>query len=403
MSYKENLLDYVKYETTSYEDSETIPSNPLEKVLSQHLVDQLHDIGVDNAFMDEYGYVYAHVDGNCDGKTIGLIAHVDTSDAVSGKDVKPRIIENYDGKDIQLNKNVWTTVERFPMLKELVGKDIVVTDGNTLLGADDKAGVAIIMDIVETLVKNPNIKHGPIWVCFNPDEEIGQGTIKFNYDLFKVDFAYTLDGSKPNWIECENFNAASATVNIKGISTHPGSAKDCMINAATVGMEFHSLLDPNAVPEHTENYEGFNHLTDMNGCCDNCVLNYIIRNHDLGLLEKQKNDFRRAAKFINEKYGLELVDLKITESYRNMKEKFVGHTESIELVQKAMAELNMEYVETAIRGGTDGAALTWNGVLCPNLGTGGDNFHGIHEFVCLQDMGLVKELVLKILSLAIKK
>ena len=250
----DKLLDYVKYDTTSHEDSETFPSTKEQFELAKHLKDELEKLGLEQVQLDEYCYVYGYLPGDPNYLTIGLNAHMDTSEAASGKNCNPRVIENYDGEDIKLSDTVTTSVERFPNLKRFKGKTLVVTDGNTLLGADDKAGIAVIMETLETLVNNPDIKHGPIWVCFSPDEEVGRGTEHFNYDLFKADFAYTLDGDAPENVEFENFNAASALVKVNGVSVHPGSAKNKMINASTVAMEFHSLLDPDAVPEKTEGY-----------------------------------------------------------------------------------------------------------------------------------------------------
>ena len=244
------------------------------------------------------------------------------------------------------------------------------------------------------------MKHGPLWICFSPDEEIGGGTRYFNYDLFKVDFAYTLDGDRPDCIEYENFNAASAVVDINGISVHPGSAKDKMVNALQVAHEFHAMTDPDARAEKTEGYEGFNLLMGLEGEVGHARMQYIMRNHDMDLLRKQKKDFERIAETLNKRYGYDVVDLKLRDSYRNMKEKFQGHMESIELVRKAMEECGMEFKAQAIRGGTDGVSLTWNGILCPNLGTGGQYFHGVHEFWCKEDGELVVRMVLKLLGLA---
>lgn len=398
----DKLIDYVKYETTSYEGNETFPSTNEQFELAKHLKDELDKLGLKQVQLDEYCYVYGYLPGDSNYLTIGLNAHMDTSEAASGKNVNPRIIENYDGEDIKLSDTVTTSVERFPNMKKFIGKTIVVTDGNTLLGADDKAGIAVIMETLETLVNNPEIKHGPIWVCFSPDEEVGRGTEHFNYDLFKVDFAYTLDGGDPEEVEFENFNAASALVKVNGVSVHPGSAKNKMINAASVAMEFHSLLDPNAVPEKTEGYEGFNHLVSMKGECLNAELMYIIRNHDLDLLNKQKHDFEVAAQTLNDKYGYQIIDLKLVDAYRNMREKFEGNMKPIDIVKDAMNNLNMEFKAVAIRGGTDGAELTWKGILCPNLGNGGDNYHGVHEVWCKQDGEKAVELLLEVLKLATK-
>ncbi|MBQ2657223.1 MAG: peptidase T [Erysipelotrichaceae bacterium] len=398
----DKLLNYVKYDTTSFEESETFPSSPGQWKLAQHLLDELNRLGLEDTVLDEYCYVYGYLPGDPEYLTIGLNAHMDTSQQASGTNVNPRVIENYDGSDIRLNENLYTTVERFPNLKDYIGKTLVVTDGNTLLGADDKAGVACIMETLETLVNHPEIKHGPIRVCFSPDEEVGRGTDHFDYERFKCDFAYTVDGDKPNCIEYENFNAASAKVTVNGISVHPGSAKDKLVNALQVAHEFHGMLDPDAVPEKTEGYEGFNMLMDLKGEVGHAEMSYIIRNHDMDLLNQQKDSFRNIADSLNQKYGYNVVDLQITDSYRNMKEKFIGHEEPIELVKKSMAETGLDYKEVAIRGGTDGASLTWNGLLCPNLGTGGQNFHGVHEFWCKEDGEKVVELILKILSLAKK-
>lgn len=398
----DKLLDYVKYDTTSFEESESFPSSPGQWKLAQHLLDELNRLGLEDTVLDEYCYVYGYLPGDTEYLTIGLNAHMDTSQQASGTNVNPRVIENYDGSDIRLNENLYTTVERFPNLKDYIGKTLVVSDGNTLLGADDKAGVACIMETLETLVNHPEIKHGPIRVCFSPDEEVGRGTDHFDYERFKCDFAYTVDGDKPNCIEYENFNAASAKITVNGISVHPGSAKDKLVNALQVAHEFHGMLDPDAVPEKTEGYEGFNMLMDLKGEVGHAEMSYIIRNHDMDLLNQQKDSFRKIADSLNQKYGYNVVDLQITDSYRNMKEKFIGHEEPIELVKKSMAETGLDYKEVAIRGGTDGASLTWNGLLCPNLGTGGQNFHGVHEFWCKEDGEKVAELILKILSLAKK-
>ena len=398
----DKFLDYVSYETTSDEYAESFPSSKCQFDLGNHLTEELKKLGLSKVIHDEYNYVYGFLDGDPNYYTIGLNAHMDTSSAASGKNVKPRIIENYDGKDIKLNDNVTTSITRFPNLKKFIGKSLVVSDGNTLLGADDKAGIAIIMEVLETFIENPDLKHGPIWVCFSPDEEVGRGTEHFNYDLFKVDFAYTLDGDDPNNIEYENFNAASAKVLVNGISVHPGSAKDKMVNAASVAMEFHNLLDPNMVPEKTEGYQGFNHLTYMEGECAGAKLEYIIRNHDMNLLNEQKNQFINAKKLLNEKYGYEVINLELVDSYKNMKEKFADNTLPLDIVANAMKQLGMNYTPVAIRGGTDGASLTWNGILCPNLGTGGDNFHGVHEVWCIEDGIKAYELVLKVFELSKK-
>lgn len=396
----DKFLDYVSYETTSKEGSDTFPSTSSQLVLAKHLYEELNKLGLKNVSLDEYGYVYGYLDGDPNYLTIGLNAHMDTSPDASGKNVKARVIENYDGKDIELSPSLSTTVDRFPNLSNYIGKTLVVSDGSTLLGADDKAGIAIIMETLEKLINDPSIKHGPIWVCFSPDEEIGMGTAHFNYDLFKVDFAYTVDGDLPNYIEYECFNAASADVLIHGVSVHPGDAKNKMINACKVAMEFNDMLSKDAVPEKTEGYEGFNHLTGMMGETLQAELKYIIRNHDLDLLNKQKHDFEIIRDELNKKYGYEICELKLTDSYRNMKEKFIGHEEPLELVKKAMSKVGLEYTSKAIRGGTDGAVMTYHGVLCPNLGTGGQNYHGVHEYWCLEDGLKMVELLTTLLTIA---
>lgn len=398
----DKLLDYVKYDTQSDETSNTCPSTDKQKLLGKHLLEQIQNLGLKDCQMDEFGYVYGYLDGDYNKPTIGLLAHMDTSDAASGLNVNPRIIENYDGKDIKLNDSITTEIERFPFLKEYIGKTLVVTDGNTLLGADDKAGIAIIMEVLETLINDSSLSHGPIRVAFTPDEEIGRGTDKFNYDLFKVDFAYTVDGDKPNNIEYENFNGASANVELTGISVHPGTAKDKMVNAIKLAMEFNSYLDPMMVPEHTEGYEGFNHMVGISGEVGKTNLQYIIRNHDINKLNEQKKSFIDIQNKMNEKYGYGAVKVNVMDAYRNMREKFEGNMYPIDLAKEAMNQLDMKFTSIAIRGGTDGANLTWNGILCPNLGTGGGNFHGIHEFWCKEDGEQSVKLILKMLELAQK-
>ena len=395
----DKLITYAKFDTQSDENSSTIPSTSKQLLLGKYLLEELNKLGLEKTQLDEYGYVYGYLDGDHNKPTIGLNAHMDTSPDASGTDCKPRIIENYDGKDIKLNDSVYTTINRFPQLANYKGKTLVVSDGNTLLGADDKAGIAIIIQTLEEIINN-NLPHGPIWVCFSPDEEISRGTLKFNLDLFKVDFAYTLDGDDPNCIEYENFNAATAIVKLNGISVHPGSAKDKMVNAIKLAYEFNSYLDPNKVPEHTEGYEGFNHLTKINGGVESAEAIYIIRNHDMNLFNEQKKSFLDIEAKMNEKYGYKCSEVTIKDSYRNMKEKFVNNMYPIELVNKAMNELGMNFTAKAIRGGTDGAELTWKGILCPNLGTGGGNYHGVHEYWCKEDGEQVVKLLIKILEIA---
>lgn len=403
MKLVDRFIEYCKYETTSYENTDIFPSSNGQLELGMKLVKDLKEIGVKDAHIDGYGYVYGSLEANSNGYAIGLLAHMDTSDQVSGKNVKPKIIKNYDGNDIVLNRNVSMKTSVFPNLLNYIGKTIIVTNGKTLLGADDKAGIAIIMEVLSSLINHPEIEHGLIRVCFSPDEEIGRGMEHFNYEDFKVDFAYTLDGGIPNAIEYENFNACSATVEIQGVSVHPGDAKGKMINALNVAHEFHSLLPKVLRPELTEGREGFNGLMDMNGSVENAKLSYIIRNHDKNLLEKQKADFINIEKELNTKYPKGTVKVTLEDTYKNMKEKFIGHELPILVVKEGMKRLGMDYVEIPIRGGTDGATLSYNGVLCPNLGTGGQNYHGIYEFCCVEDMEQMVKLVVVIIALCNKK
>ena len=403
MSVKERLIDYARYETTSYEDNESCPSNPLIFELGKHLVEEMTRIGIQDAHMDEHAYVYGYIDGNTEGKTIGLISHMDTSSQASGHNVQPRVIENYDGKDIVLNENVITEVARFPELKNYVGKTLIVTDGNTLLGGDDKAGIAVAMEVAEYLIQHPEVPHGKVYFGFNPDEEIGRGADLFDLDYFKCDFAYTLDGSTPSEMEYENFNAAAAVVKVTGISTHPGSAKNAMINPINVAMEFHNNLPVAQRPEYTEGYEGFSHILDIQGNAETCTMKYILRDHDAKKLEEKKQLFRDIETMLNNRYPKGTVKVELRDQYRNMLEKFEGNSEPLDIVREAMKELGMNCTPVAIRGGTDGAQLTWRGLLCPNLGTGAHNYHGRHEYVVVEEMEEMVRLVLQILSKAVRQ
>lgn len=398
MKVLEKLLDYVSFETTSNEASDTVPSSDKELVLGKHLVDELLKYGCQEAFIDDKGYVYGDFKGESDYYSLGLVAHMDTSPDASGKDVKPQIIENYDGKDIILKNGLKTAVDIYPFLKDLQGKTLVVTDGNTLLGADDKAGVSIIMEILDYLNSNPDIKHGDIKVCITPDEEIGRGADHFNFDYFKVDYCYTVDGGDYATIAYENFNAASAEVEITGVSVHPGSAKDRMVNAMNVAHEFHSLLDPLKRPEHTENKEGFIHIEGLSGRVEKASISYIIRSFDLDELEEFKKSLINASNVINNKYGYDAVKVNISDQYRNMKEAFNDDMSSIDSFFKACEELNIKPNTEAIRGGTDGARLSLEGLPCPNLGTGGENFHGPHELWCKENGEMVVKILLKMIE-----
>lgn len=402
MSIKDKFLRYVSFDTQSDPHSDTYPSTEKQKELGAALVKELHDLGIKNAYMDEYSYVYATIDGSPGhkDKAIGLIAHLDTATEMSGANVNARVIENYQGDDLVLNEalNIILSPSVFPALKDCIGHDLVVTDGTTLLGADDKAGIAIIMELVEFIVKNPSFKHPTIRIAFTPDEEIGRGTDKFNVDDFKVDFAYTLDGGKNDTINFENFNAASAEVVINGKSIHPGTAKNKMINSMLVAFEFHQMLPVFKNPAYTEKYEGFNHITEINGSVNQTKMEYIIRNHDSEEFKIQKQEFERIAEYLNDKYGENTIKLTITDSYYNMRDLVIKKPEILKIAEKAIKKIGLEPKFEPIRGGTDGALLSHIGIICPNLGTGGGNFHGAYEYASLTDMNKMVEILKLILT-----
>ena len=401
----EKFLKYVKIDTQSDDTTGTSPSTMKQHDLAKVLYQELSDIGASDVRYDkDHCYVYASIPSNIeDGKkrpAIGFIAHMDTSDEVSGKDVKPEIVENYDGKDIVLNKesSVILSPKDFPELLNHVGEDLIVTDGTTLLGADDKAGVAEIMTMAETLLTNPEIKHGEIKIAFTPDEEIGMGTAFFDIEGFGAEFAYTVDGGKLGELEYENFNAAEGVINVHGRSVHPGDAKGKMINAALLCYEFHSLLPVFQNPMYTEKREGFFHLTEVKGGTESATASYIIRDHDEMLFEEKKKLFAAAADFLNKKYGEGTVEATIKDQYKNMINQIRPHMHLIENAEKAMAEAGVTCVETPIRGGTDGAALSYKGLPCPNLCTGGYNYHGKYEYASIQEMRKVVEILLRIVD-----
>ncbi len=395
----ERFLSYVKVDTQSDHNSTTFPSTEKQKDLSRLLVKELVEMGLD-AFLDEYGYVYAKIDKNKEGtRALGFVAHVDTSPDAPGKGVNPRIIKSYDGSSIQLNKNLSMDPNHYPSLIKVIGDDIIVTDGNTLLGADDKCGVAEIMELAEYFVSHPEEKHGDIYICFTPDEEIGNGANHFNYDYFKADFAYTADGSEVGGIEYENFNAATAFLTFTGKSIHPGSAKNKLINALHIAMEFHQLLPTFKNPAFTENYEGFNHLTTMKGEVETAHSQYIIRNHDMALFNEQKKEFEAIKEYLNQSYEYQAVELVIKDSYYNMYEKIKDHMYIIELAEQATKNVGLVPHAEPIRGGTDGARLTYEGLLCPNLGTGGYQFHGRLEFASIQQMENAVKVFIEIVKL----
>lgn len=387
MELLERFLNYVKIDTQSNPMSQSAPSSEKQFVLANLLCEELKQIGIIDAETNEHCIVTGTIPANVEGKaTIGFIAHMDTSPDCSGTNVKPRIIENYDGDDIELNSDTVMKVATFPVLSKKKGKTLIVTDGTTLLGADDKAGVAEIMTFAEYLMAHPEVKHGMIRLAFTPDEEVGRGTENFDVKKFGCDFAYTVDGGEVNYIEYENFNAASCSAKIYGVSVHPGAAKHKMINAIEVGMKFHSLLPEFDKPQYTEGFEGFNHLCDIKGDVEYCQLDYILRNHNAEKLEKQKKDMERAAAFINEQYGEGSCVLEIKNQYRNMIEILKEHMDVVHLAETAIQSVGLTPESVAIRGGTDGANLTFMGLPCPNLGTGGYNYHGRFEFAVYEEM-----------------
>ena len=398
------FLKYIKIDTESDPESQTTPSTQKQFKLANILVEELKSLGLTDASVDENCYVMATLPANTNKKTptIGFIAHMDTSPDFSGANVNPQIIKNYNGNDIILNaeKNIILSTADFPELKNYVGKTLITTDGNSLLGADDKAGVAEIMTALEILQSSPQIKHGTIKVAFTPDEEIGRGADKFDVDKFGADFAYTLDGGPIGELEYENFNAAEAKITISGRSVHPGTAKNQMINSQHIAMEFNSLLPYTQRPEHTEKYEGFFHLISIIGEVEQTKLHYIIRDHDKKLFEEKKSLVYKIAEFINYRYGRKLANVEVNDQYYNMREKIEPVMHIIELAKKAMNEVGIVPNIKPIRGGTDGAKLSFMGLPTPNIFTGGHNFHGKFEFVPLESMQKAVEVVLKIVELA---
>ena len=401
----ERLLKYVSYETTSDENSETCPSSPKELVLANELVEELKAIGVADAHVDKDGYVYGSIPATkgAEGeKAIGLIAHMDTAPAMSGAGIKPRIINDYDGADIVLNEKLGVVMDTvtFPHLRNYVGQNLIVTDGTTLLGADDKAGIAEIMTAAAQIIQadkacegntDEHIAHGKICIAFTPDEEIGRGADRFDVENFGADYAYTVDGGMLGEIEFENFNAASAKVHIKGENIHPGEAKNKMKNASLLAMEFNSMLPPAEIPAHTEGYEGFFHLCGMSGDEENAYLDYIVRDHNMDKFLERKAMLERITAYLNAKYGAGTVNLDMKDSYYNMREKLESDMYIVDRAVEAMKENGVEPIIQPIRGGTDGARLSFMGLLCPNLSTGGHNFHGKYEYICIQSMDKMVE------------
>ena len=395
------LLKYVKVNTISDPKSETLPSTQIQFDLAKILVEDLKEIGVKDASLDENCYVMGSIPGNAkNAPAIGLIAHMDTSPEFSGENVKPQIIEDYDGNDIVLNKdlNIVMKVSDFPYLADFKGHTLIITDGTTLLGADNKAGIAEIMEVAKYFIDNPDVKHGDIKICFTPDEEVGRGTEKFDLEKFGADFAYTLDGSFEGEIEYENFNAASAVVKLHGTNIHPGSAKHKMKNSLLIAMEFNALLPVFDVPQYTEGYEGFYHLDEAGGTVELTTLEYIIRDHDMEKFTARKEFMTKAAAFINEKYGEGTAEIEIKDSYFNMREHILPVMHIVDSAVAAMEKTGVKPIVKAIRGGTDGAALSYKGLPTPNIFTGGFNYHGRYEAVSVQSMNKAIATVIEILK-----
>lgn len=399
----DRFLRYVSYDTKSDESSASVPSTAGQMEFAKVLAEELEDIGLSDVSLDENGYIMASLPSNIEKQvpTIGFIAHMDTSPDMSGKNVHPRFIKNYDGKDIVLNSdlNIVMEVKDFPELKNYVGEELIVTDGTTLLGADNKAGIAEIVTAVEYLIDNPHIPHGTIKIGFTPDEEIGRGANHFDVEKFNADFAYTVDGGPLGELEYENFNAATAKIHIQGRNVHPGTAKDKMINSILVAGELNDLLPANERPEYTQGYEGFYHLISFNGSVEVTELAYIIRDHSMEKFNLKKDTLLKAVEFINYKYG-DIVSLDIVDSYYNMREKIEPVMHIIDLAKMAMEDLGITPLIKPIRGGTDGARLSYMGLPCPNLFTGGLNFHGKFEYIPTFAMEKSVETILKIIELA---
>jgi len=399
----ERFLNYVSIDTQSAHDTECFPSTEKQKNLGRFLVMEMKEIGIEDVFMDTHGYVYGTVPSNINDNSIpaiGFIAHMDTSPDVTGKDVKPRIVKNYDGKNIVLNKekNIVLSPEKFTKLKEYIGQDIIVTDGTTLLGADDKVGIADIITMAEYFINNPHEKHGTIKIAFTPDEEVGRGADYFDVEGFGADFAYTVDNGYIGKFSYENFNAATAKIKVNGISVHPAVGKNKLVNSILIGMEFHNMLPVFENPAFTDNREGFSHLTDFSGGIEATYMKYIIRDHDKDIFNSKKERFRKIADYLNGKYGSNTVNLDIIDSYYNMKEKILPHMHIVDTAVNAMETVGVKSEIIAVRGGTDGARLSYMGLPCPNICTGGDNSHSRYEYVPIQSMEKSTEILIEIVK-----
>ena len=397
------FLKYVSFDTQSDEASSSTPSTEKQFRLAEYLVEELRAVGLEEVEMDAQGYVYATLPSNVEHAvpTIGFIAHIDTSPDASGANVQPRIVQNYDGTDIVLDAEagIVTAVEKFPELLRHVGEDLIVTDGHTLLGADDKAGIAEIVSAMAYLVQHPEVKHGRVRVAFNPDEEIGRGAHQFDVERFGCEWAYTMDGGEVGELEFENFNAASARIDITGVSVHPGFAKDKMVNAARLATELVQKMPAAEVPEATTGYEGFFHLTGLSGSVERATLNFIIRDHDRERFEARKAMLRGLVQGMNLKYGYEAIALQLDDTYYNMRQKVEPVMHIIDIAREAMEAAGVEPQIKAIRGGTDGAQLSFMGLPCPNVFAGGLNFHGPHEFLPIPNLKKACEVVINIVRL----
>ena len=407
MNISERFLKYVSFDTTSDENTKMTPSTPGQMVFARYLVDELKSIGLIDVELDKNGYIMATLPSNTDKDVpaIGFISHMDTSPDSSGKNIKPRIIENYDGSDILLNeeKVIVFETEKYPEILQYIGQDIVVTDGTTLLGADDKAGLAEIVTAMEFLIEHPEIKHGKIRVGFTPDEEIGQGADHFDVKKFDTEWAYTMDGGEIGELEFENFNAAAAKVIITGLNVHPGYAKHKMKNSMRIATQFVSMLPRHETPEHTDGYEGFYHLTNIEGAVEKTVLSYIIRDHDRDRFENRKKEMQHLANKINTEFGENTAIVELRDQYYNMREKVEPVMHVVDLAFKAMSEVGITPNVKPIRGGTDGARLSFEGLPCPNIFAGGHNFHGRFEYVPVQSMEKAMQVIIKVAELLEKK
>ena len=401
MDITERFLNYTKFDTQSQEDSDQVPSTEKQLVFANYLKKELENEGLSDVEMDDKGYIYATLKANIKGDipTIGFISHYDTSPDCSGADIKARIVNNYDGSDILLSEGIISSPKKFPELLRHIGEDLIVTDGHTLLGADDKAGIAEIIQAMCWLRDHPEVKHGKIRIAFNPDEEIGMGAHHFDVEKFGCDWAYTMDGGDLGELEFENFNAASAKIFIKGVSVHPGYAKDKMVNANVLATEFAQLLPADERPETTEGYQGFYHLLGIESNVEQAKLHYIIRDHDRERFEDRKRFVQRCAEQMNETYGEGTVIAEVKDQYYNMKEKIDPQMHVIDLVLHAMQDCGVAPKVKPIRGGTDGAQLSFKGLPCPNIFAGGVNFHGPYEFVSIQSMKQAMQVIIRICEL----